>query len=74
MAAHAEDIEDFGRDLFDRIVGGVEVADLVFAEQRFDLGDFHAALAQGGVTAVFAPLFTDRRQASGSMVRPNNLC
>ena len=28
-AAHAEDIEDFGGDLFDRIVGGIEIADLV---------------------------------------------
>lgn len=38
-------IDDFGGDFFDRVVGGVEVVDLVFTVERFNLSQLQTALA-----------------------------
>lgn len=59
-AIEPQGIDDFGGDLFDGVVGGIEVADLVLAVERLDLTQLQTALAQGRVAAVFPASLTDR--------------
>ena len=44
-AGQAHDVENFGGDLLDRVVGAVEIADLMGPEQRFHFSHFQPALA-----------------------------
>jgi len=46
MAIKPHNIEDFSGNLFDRVIGTVQIANLMDAKQRFDFAHFHPALAQ----------------------------